>query len=581
MATVTAISPIKSHTHIANAINYVKSPTDSNEHEKAHEVSCINCYDSQIDSLSAQFYRTRAANNNDKGILVHHYVQSFAPDENISPEEAHQIGLELVKKTMPGYQIVVSTHIDKDHIHNHILINSVNAQTGYKWLGNKDTLSDLRTESDEICKIHNLSVLPTPGTTERKSIDQTTYQMAMQGKSWKVKLTDDLDEAALNCTSRDGFIKFMNERGYKVNYQNLNITLQAEGQKKKIRVDTLARQFGDRYKKAELEKQMGYYVEHTQPEVKEVASASPGRKKKNHKNEYQRYEAWFFGKLNLKKFSSLASGMKITALKPIKLLTGLYSSYVRRAREERFACAFKPSKQIHSIVKPVMYCGNIKFGQFREMQGKDITINISVDKLLKLVGAPVFYAAKINSKTETATVTFKECNMPLFAEKLGLEESVIRNQSEAISNSKMYREIKTVAATAQQKPIYRIVTPEQLEVLKAENLKVAYFSKDDKFNIAYLADDAALIETHLAKHKPESEFDRNRRINRELKAKAAKSGQDLRYKLITAEQLKKLKETNVEFACFEKDGKYNIAYLSDDERNVAKAIHAGVLIQNN
>ena len=82
----------------------------------------------------------RDAFNKDKNILAHHYIQSFSPNEKISPALAHKIGVELAQKVATGFQVVIATHVDREHIHNHIIINSVNMETGLKWKGNADTL---------------------------------------------------------------------------------------------------------------------------------------------------------------------------------------------------------------------------------------------------------------------------------------------------------------------------------------------------------------------------------------------------------------------------------------------------------
>lgn len=579
MATVTAIKPIKSHEHVGNAIDYAKSPTDVNENEKAFKVTCLNC--TNDDSLSKQFYQTRAAYNLDSGILVHHYVQSFAPDEEITPQLAHLIGVELARKCMPGYQVLISTHIDKDHIHNHFLINAVNRDTGYKWHGNKDTLRDLRTESDKLCRKHNLSVLQNSTGATKKSVDSTTYRMAMQGKSWKVQLTDDLDKAALECKSKDEFIFYMTDKGYEVNYQNKNITIQPQDEKKKIRVDTLARQFGDKYKKSELEKRMGYYKQVKTEKTENSSNITlPLKKKSAHKTEYQRYEEWFFSKIDLKKLVIAAEQIKNAAAIKIKLFIAKSNSRIKQKIEDSRTLKLnlpRATSAVRSIVQPIMYAGNIRYRNLTELAGENITVNVPIDSLLNLVGAPMFYSCRISSKSNTATVTFKECNIETAAKLLGQSSEQIKRQSDTIYNNKVYRSIKTEAVRRGEKLNYRTVGSELLETLKQSNIKFACFEKNGNYNISFLPEYAAAVDDIIRSTRVETDFERNRRINRELKADSAKSGAEIRYRIISAKQLEKLKQSDIKFACFEKNGRFNISFLSTSEADINRLIYGAGL----
>jgi hypothetical protein len=208
--------------------------------------------------------------------------------------------VNFVKTAAPNYQVVVATHVDRDHIHNHFIINSVNPQTGYKWHDNKDTVRHLREVSDELCRKYGLSVID---ENTKSGIDQTTYQLAVKGKSWKVDLVKDLDEAILTCKSKLDFIDYLNKRDYKVRYKDIHITITKQGEKKGIRVDTLARQFGEKYTKENLEKAMGYFI----PQVKITEVKKDTKITKNVPNEFQRYEKFVFSEENKKqkKFQKL------------------------------------------------------------------------------------------------------------------------------------------------------------------------------------------------------------------------------------------------------------------------------------
>ena len=140
MATVKLVkSAIKSSEYVVKSIKYILSPETKSGNEKCVQSSFLNCCNDSIDSLVTQFDVTRFAFGKNDKILAHHYVQSFSPNEKITPELAHKIGEELAECVAPGFQVIVATHVDRDHIHNHFLINSVSSETGSKWLGNQSS----------------------------------------------------------------------------------------------------------------------------------------------------------------------------------------------------------------------------------------------------------------------------------------------------------------------------------------------------------------------------------------------------------------------------------------------------------
>ena len=91
--------------------------------------------------------------------MFYHLIQSFHPHENITPEKAHQIAVRFASEQFKGYETVISTHVDQEHIHSHFVINSVNFETGYKYHADKNELQRLRNESDKLCLEYGLSVI--------------------------------------------------------------------------------------------------------------------------------------------------------------------------------------------------------------------------------------------------------------------------------------------------------------------------------------------------------------------------------------------------------------------------------------
>ena len=289
MATVKSVkSAIKSSDYVAKSISYILSPETKSGNEKCVQSSFINCCNDSVNGLVTQFDVTRFAYGKNDKILAHHYVQSFSPKENITPELAHKIGEELAECVAPGFQVIVATHVDRDHIHNHFLINSVSLETGSKWLGNQSTLKNMRAESDRICRQYGLSVIDE--TTGLRGIDQATQKLAEQGKSWKVELCHALNEAKILCHSKEAFIEFMRNKGFNITrYTDRHITFQKVGEEKKIRAETLAKQFGDYYKKENLERIMGFY---SLP--KPLPPREAPKPQKPFVSEFEKYEKVYF-----------------------------------------------------------------------------------------------------------------------------------------------------------------------------------------------------------------------------------------------------------------------------------------------
>ncbi len=148
--------------------------------------------------------------------LAQHMVQSFAPGE-VSPEEAHRIGRELCDKFLKGnYQYVIATHVDRDHIHNHIIFNNVslNDHRTFETLENRggDSYENLRRISDEICEEHGLSVIENPERGAGKCYYE--WQQDKLGMSWKTSLRSDIDSAVKKSANYEEFLSNMQSMGY-------------------------------------------------------------------------------------------------------------------------------------------------------------------------------------------------------------------------------------------------------------------------------------------------------------------------------------------------------------------------------
>ena len=173
-------------------------------------VSGVNC-----DGLNSvtEFEATKAAWNKEDGIRFYQYVQSFSPAENITYKQAHELALEFAAKAWPGYEVLVATHCDTDHIHSHFVINSVSFENGLKLRQHPDTLLHLRKLNDEICAAHGFSTLK-PYKKGGTKISAREYRAAIGGDSWKFQLMYHIGEAMKRSPDKKTFIQEMKKRGY-------------------------------------------------------------------------------------------------------------------------------------------------------------------------------------------------------------------------------------------------------------------------------------------------------------------------------------------------------------------------------
>lgn len=177
-------------------------------------ISGINC---DGENAFSEFLATKKSYKKTDGMNFYQYVQSFSPDENITPKKAHGVALEFAEKAWTGYEVLVATHCDAQHIHSHFVINSVSFENSKKLRQNPSTLKSLRALSDEICRHHNLSTLEAYSKDGMK-ISTREYRTAVKGQSWKFKLMNDIDKAMNISGSKEDFINAMSIMGYSVTW---------------------------------------------------------------------------------------------------------------------------------------------------------------------------------------------------------------------------------------------------------------------------------------------------------------------------------------------------------------------------
>ena len=212
---ITKIHPIKSTLNLA--IDYIVNGDKTDEQLL---VSTHKCHES---TAHTQFLRTRNDAGTKGTVLARHLIQSFLPGET-NPELAHQIGMELCKKILKEeYEFVLSTHVDKGHIHNHIIFNNVNMVTGRCYQSNKKSYHQIRYQSDKLCKENNLSVIDEFYESYKKKYKingKSWYEneQAKHGTSWKSRLQFDIDRMIKQSKDWDEFLKKMADLGYEIKY---------------------------------------------------------------------------------------------------------------------------------------------------------------------------------------------------------------------------------------------------------------------------------------------------------------------------------------------------------------------------
>ena len=212
---ITKIHPIKSTLNLA--IEYITNEAKTDEKIL---VTTNNCFPA---TAHTQFLKTREDNNVKGTVLARHLIQSFLPNET-TPEQAHQIGLDLCNKILKDeYEFVLTTHIDKGHIHNHITFNNVNMVTGKCYQSNKKSYHKIRYQSDKLCKENNLIVIDEHYETYKKKYKtngKSWYENEQfkRGNSWKSKLQFDIDRTIKQSKDWDDFLDKMTILGYEIKH---------------------------------------------------------------------------------------------------------------------------------------------------------------------------------------------------------------------------------------------------------------------------------------------------------------------------------------------------------------------------
>ena len=282
------IKAVSSKAPIKTAITYVSKG------EKT-ESKLLSGYNVTPDIAYEEMQSTKEIWDKTGGRTYKHYVQSFAPDEQITSEQAHEIAKEFVEhcSQFKGFEVLIATHQDKEHIHTHFILNSVSFEDGHKFQQKSTELQAMKDLSDKICVEHGLSVTHRGRTFDGEKREETTayrkeqYRLLKRAEQGEVKsYVQDIALAVMDCreraTSRSEFMKLMNAQGYAVKWEDnlkyitfTDLARQKQGEKQcKIRNNKLEKYYHVDFSKEGLENEFAINAQNQQAEQARAEQAT-------------------------------------------------------------------------------------------------------------------------------------------------------------------------------------------------------------------------------------------------------------------------------------------------------------------
>ena len=339
---VTKIHPIK--TTLKKAIDYICNgdKTDDEIYVTTHLCSRENAH--------KEFELTKKQFNSKTKTLAHHLIQSFVPEE-VSFEEAHQVGIELCDKILDGkYEYVLATHIDKDHIHNHIIFNSIDVDEGKVYHSYYGSYMNIRNQSDRLCNEHNLSVINQEAQKEineikrRKFVNWYDWNEDKKGKSYKSRLQFDIDRTIKQSINWQDFLSKMEGCGYEIKHGK-HIAFRSKNQQRFTRAKTIGANY--------TEERMKERILNKDKELGNIIDLKNNDKAKSSKG----YEHWAT-KHNLKTAASTLVEIRNKGFKSMEELERGISriSIEKNELKREFDKLSWEQKRIKEVVKHIQIC---------------------------------------------------------------------------------------------------------------------------------------------------------------------------------------------------------------------------------
>jgi len=225
----------------------IEYAADGRKTEQQHYVSALNC---NLETAREEMMLTKRAWGKLDGITAFHAYQAFAPGE-VDADTAHAIGVELAQKLWHRFEVVIATHLDKGHIHNHFVLNSVSFKDGYKYCDNKETYARMRQVSDKLCREFRLSVIENPQRSKTKHY--TEWNAGQENRpTWRSIIKAEIDNAISQSMTEGHFIANLQRRGYEVKVGK-DISVRPPGKERFFRLE---RNFGEAYSREGIMRQM-------------------------------------------------------------------------------------------------------------------------------------------------------------------------------------------------------------------------------------------------------------------------------------------------------------------------------------
>lgn len=557
------ILPVASNTHLNNLIKYIT------RRDKTDEQVLVSANCCATKTAVRDFAAVRTMCDKNRGLVAHQMVRSF-PVGEVEPEQAQQMAEELAAKMLPGYQYIVCTHVDRDHIHTHIVFNSVSYLTGEKYYGNKKSLWIMREESDRLCRKYGLSVID---PSAHSGLDRRTLEAAQRGGSWKVQLAVTLDDLIDQVTSLPELRTELERAGFHVErWTERDATIRRDGEAKAIRLSTLAKQFGWQYSLPALQQRL--LGEDLTPPVPPDRPEAPAEA-----SEWSRYQAWAFDRRpqrpNLRQRTRLMARMVFYSRDPAraaaKALTLLLLERQSRKTSATIGQLIGKATVIHRESDDGRLCGNVDYRTLTQAYGKNISVRLPAAELIQMQAADFFFAARLR-KDGKADVTFKETDADKASMLLGVSVNELLNPAVARTGwgkqSDTIEELRELAAEKHTR-IWRMpVSPAEVRQIRQSGLTAACWRSRTAvgmYDICFLAEDLHRVCAMLGK---DYAAERQKRIGQDakadyakLKADANRRGAKIVYRVVDEALYRQLQQGKFPMAAFPKGAAYNVAFL--------------------
>lgn len=342
--------------------------------EKECFVSAINC---SVDIAYEEMMITKKTYNKTGGILGFHAYQSFGENE-VTPEIAHQIGVQLANEMWGNrFEVIVSTHQNTKHIHNHFVINSVSFKDGKKYYDNHINYARMRRLSDDLCAEYGLSVI-SEKETKGGLFYNNFYNNYIEHSDYYEKIREDIDFAILKSYSYNNFLTVLESMGYKVIIKNNILSLTKEPYKLRVRV---SRTFGKRYNKRNIIKRIeGGYV------------------KENSNN----FFAVFFKNKNYKN----------SIYKLFKSYCDLLENYSKNKHKQYFYSSIrKDIKELDYFIEQTTFLSKNNVSTDKDLNNLKLSIESQLDKLLDKLDKINYKKSKLSNESDLKEIEGNRCEL--------------------------------------------------------------------------------------------------------------------------------------------------------------------------